>query len=279
MIEDILISDITGTKLAEIQEATTKVSCSWSLDAVSQITLEVHDPDLKFFLNNYFMVRRSVFFKDEYFEIASVEIDKGEGAGAKVTIECRRGEIQKMKRDKTPAAYGGVSATEYAQIVANKFGLGFVGEKTSVKRSIVKATGSKEDESVWDVLRRLAGSAQFNVFESNRTLFFGSQEWLVNTYNWANLPFDYPSPSYSPYQILTVPNCRRSDDDVNQAEVKFILQRTATTMGLRPGMTVTLTGMGEFNRRYLLTEIAYDDDQPEPIGVACRTPVEKKPNK
>lgn len=278
MIEDIILSDFTASKMGEIHEAVTRASCSWSLDAVSQITLEVYDPSLKFFLNNYFMVRRAVFYKGEYYEIASVEVDQSEAVGAKVTIECRRGEIQKMKRDKTPSAYGGISATEYASIVAKKFELGFVGEKTAVKRSITKATGSKNDESVWDVLRRLAGSAQFNVFESNQTLFFASQEWLVNTHNWGSFNFEYPSPSSSPFQILRVPNCRRSDDDVNQAEVKFILQRSSTTMGLRPGMTVNLSGMGEFNRRYLISEVAYEEDRPEPIGISCRTPVEKKPN-
>lgn len=278
-LTDFVIQDLTTKEMANITPAITRLSCSWSLDAVSQLTVEVYDPKLTFFLGNYFMIRRSVSYKDEDFEIASVEVDQAEAQGAKVTIECRRAQIQKMKRDKKPAAYGGVTATEYASIVASKFNLGFVGEKTTKRRSIAKATGSKDDESVWDVLRRLAGTAQFSVFESNNTLFFGSQEWLVNTYNWGNFTFSYPFSETSPFQVMGVPNCRRSDDDVNEAQVSFILRRTQTSMGLRPGMTVNLSGMGEFNRKYLISEVTFEEGQPDPIGIACRTPVEKKPNK
>lgn len=247
------------------------------MDAVSQLTVELYDPQLKLFLNNYFMIRRSVYYKGDTFEIASVEVDQGEGAGASIRIECRREAIQKMKRDKQPAAYAGITSRDYAETVARAFGLGFVGENTTKRKSITKATGSDKDESVWDVLRRLANEAQFSLFESDSTLYFASQEWLMG--KWANLLFTYPSPSDSPYQLVTIPNCRRSDDNVNEAEIRFMLQRTETIKNLRPGMTVFLAGMGEFVGAYLITEVTYDDDSPEPIGIACRTPVKKKTDK
>lgn len=276
-IDDFVIEVLTTSQQASVKQALTEVSASWTMDAVTQITANLFDKELKMFYANYFMVRRLVRHQNLPFEIASVEVSQGDGNGGDITLECRRKEIQQMKRDKKPQAYGGVSATDYAAIVAGKFGLQFVGEPTATKRSITSTSSATNDESVWDVLARLAGEAQFQVFESDGTLFFASQEWLLG--KWGNLTFTYPFDVSSPFQVLEIPNCRRSDDDPREAEVRFLLRRSETTMALRAGMTVTLVGMGEFDQQYLISEVAYNLDNPEPIGVAVRTPVKKKPKK
>lgn len=274
-LSDFSIEVLTTNQLTSVKQAITKLDTSWTMDAVTQITASLFDPQLRMFRANYFMVRRLVRHQALPFEIAAIEIAQGEGNGGQITLECRRREVQQMKRDKTPEAYGGVSATDYAAIVAQKFGLRFVGEPTSTQRSITKTSSADNDESVWDVLTRLAGEAQFQLFESDGTLYFASQEWLLG--KWGNYTFTYPFDIASPFQVLEIPNCRRSDDDPREAEVRFLLRRTVTTMQLRAGMTITLKGMGEFDQQYLISEVAYSIGQPEPVGVAVRTPVKKKP--
>lgn len=281
-IENLGIYDDFGPlPVKDISPACTELSLSWTMDAVSQMQVSLIDPGLELFMGNLFQVRRRIKYGESEFEIASVEVDQGPGESANITLECRRRAIQRMKQDKTPEAYGGVTATDYAQIVADRFGLDFVGEPTSTKRTITKSSGPNTDESVWDILRKLAGEAQFSVFESDNTLYFASQEWLLG--RWANLPFVWPyNPTRlgaEPFQILSIPNCRRSDDDEMEAEVRFVVNRSVTTMALRPGMTVNLSGMGEFDQSYLIVEVAYPAEQPEPVGIACRTPVKKKPKK
>ena len=272
-ITELTIHDLTTQQMVSVTKFVTTVNMSWTMDAVSQMTVEISDPNLAMFKSNYFMVRRMIVLGLDSFEIATVEVSQGEGSAAKIRLECRRIQSQAMKRDKTPEAYSGVTATDYAQIVANRFGLGFVGEPTTTKRSITKSSGPTSSESVWTVLTRLASAAQFQVFESDNTLYFASMEWLLG--KWGNVVLTWPRDSTSAFYVLEIPTCRRSDDDPLQGEVRVLLRRSATTMALRPGMTVTLAGMGEFDQQYLISEVAYAVGVPDPIGIACRTPVKK----
>lgn len=265
---------IDGTDPTSVTKAVSSLAVSWTLDGVSEVSATIVDPGMKMFKANYFQVRREATYAGSTFEVASVEVKQGEGAAAEITLECRRRAIQRMKRDKSPNSIAGATATDYARNVASKFGLGFVGERTSVKQTIAKVTAGSAEESTWDVLARAAGEAQFVVFESDGTLYFASQEWLVG--KWGNLTFTYPSPESDGFQLLELPNCRQSDDDPNVADFKVLLQRENATQ-IRPGMTVTLSGMGQFDLRYLVTEVAYTEGYGDPVAVSGRTPEKIKP--
>jgi hypothetical protein len=422
MIADFVLRDLSASQQRQVAEAVTRISLSWTLDAVSQMTVELHDPGMKMFLANYFQVRREVVYKNVVFEIAVTEIKQSSGSGASIVLECRRKPIQQLKRNKKPDAIGGLTATDYANLAASSVGLKFVGEPTSVQRSIFQVQNARADESVFSVLQTLANEAQFSLFESDGTLYFASQEWLLD--KWANIPLRFPSavnpqsnnafvqstaqalsaaavgtivptsesrtndgrtvpvpvvkgnidlskrkavrlpsgeiatirslgfeddglevviptigprgedwtddqalnhyyrtgqhlgklqtsqeatiysiwlsesearriaapsvvssatanvaPAINPdaFQILEIPNCRRSDDSETEAEVRFVLRRNASTMALRAGMTVNVTGLGEFSRRYLISEVSYEEGQPDPVALSCRTPVKKIP--
>lgn len=266
--------EIAGTPNDEVVKAVTSLEASWTMDGVSQITVELTDPKMKMFLGNYFQVRREVTYAGSMFEVAATEIAQGEGASPKIIIECRRKAVQLLKRDKKPGSVSGATATDYARQAATNVGLGFVGEPTTVKQSITKVTTGGAEESTWDVLTRAAGEAQFVVFESDNTLYYASHEFLIG--KWANETFIYPSPRDAKFPLMQIPNCRRSDDDPFSADFRALVDRKNARQ-LRPGMTVTLQGMGEFDLRYLITEVTYKDGSGEPVSVSGRTPEKKKP--
>lgn len=274
---EISLSALTDAQNKTLQNRITQASISWTMDAVSELSFTVDDPNITMFKANWFQVRRDLDFGGSVFEIAAVQVGPGQGQGAKVEIQARLRAVQKMKRDKEPKAIQGVTATDFAALAAERYGLGFVGEATTTRRSIHKATGADSDESVWSVIQRLANESQFSSFEADGVLYFGSQEWLLG--KWGNLTMTYPSPSSSPYQILEFPSCRRSDDQPIDADGTLVLARSKTTVNLRPGMTITLSGMGEFDRDYLLSEVTYDLEEPDPIGVSFKTPVRKQPKR
>lgn len=269
-IEGLFFGDLSVMQAVNVSEAVTSLEVSYTMDAVSQLTIELEDLDLSLFRANTFQVRRDVRYGDDLFEIAAVEIGPGSGSGAKVTVEARRKQIQMMKRDKKPDAYGGISATDYARIVAERYRLAFVGEPTATKRTILQAQTDQEDESVWDVLQRLAGEAGFVVFEFGGILIFGSQQWLLNRFG-NNVAFEYGGPETNYYQVLELPTMRRSDDDPYAASGNVILDRKRAR-DLRPGVTATLINMGEFDGQYLITEVVWKDGEPDPVGVAIRKP-------
>ena len=224
------ITDLNDSQNETFSEYITSASVSWSMDGVSEVMLEIFDPRATMFRSNYFQVRRDLSIGDgdkNLFEIASVEVNQADGDGATIRLECRRKPVQRMKRDRDTASIKGITGTDYAALAAEKYGLNFVGESTKTKRAVQKATGADADERVWGVITRLAGESQFSAFESDGTLYFASQAWLLG--KWANVDFRYPSIETSSFQILQFPNCRRSGDaDSLDAEASFILQRSST---------------------------------------------------
>lgn len=254
----------------ELSRHVVSMQLSWTLDAVAQITFDVLDRNKQMLLGNYFQVRRGVNYAgDPEFEIATHEIHPSSGGDIQHRIEARRRALQLMKRDKDPEGFSGITGTDYARQVAERFGLHFVGEPTTTKRAIVQSTQAGTKESVWDVLARTASEAKFVVFEADKTLYFASEKWLLG--KWANIQMTYPSPVGDPYQILEVPTCRRSDNA--ESDIDFTLSLAWQNAAfIRPGMTVKLNGLGEFDVNYLVTEVSFEDGDGQPINISGRTP-------
>jgi len=269
MISDLVLTDVRYNVQSVITNAVEKMEMSWTMDSVSQMRLTLIDPDMKFLANDYFAARRTMTYGGAEFEVASIELSEGIGNVARMTVEARRSSIQKIKRDKNPTAYSGVTATDYARIIAARYEMNFVGEPTSEKGTITQANTDTAKESVWDVLTRIAGEAKFVVFEADNVLFFCSQEWLINKRE--VITASWPSTGDQTYKILTRPTCRTSEDDIYAAEIGLTMERTNAT-DLRPGMTLDLKGIPQFEQRYIITEVSYDEGSIDPVTVSARTP-------
>ena len=271
---EIIFGDLGVLAGSDITGAITKVDVSFTLDSVSQLSLEIWDQGGRLNDNNYFLIRRDIVYKGIFYEIASVEISQQGSESLRVKVEARNKACQLMKRDKGAESYGGISATDFAQIVADRYRLRFVGQPTSTKRVITKGSNDSSDTSVWDVLKSSASEAQFVVFEADNTLYFGSQEWLLG--RWGNIDLAPPGILGNPlFPLIEYPNCRKSDDDPFQAEFRALLRRE-NGVNLRAGMTVNLNFVNGFNGRYLITEVAYEENSPNPVSISCRTPEKPK---
>jgi peptidoglycan hydrolase-like protein with peptidoglycan-binding domain len=168
----------------DISELITGMSVSLSMNEVSQVTMTVSDPGLRYMDANYFQLRQKIKVAGEYFEIASLEVRQGQ-AGEEIVMECRLEGVQKLKRDKGKAVYSGGSATSFAAEKARTVGLSFFGENSTAKSSISRVRNDKADESSWDVMKRLAGDNQFLLFETDGRVFFCSQHFLLGKYSLA----------------------------------------------------------------------------------------------
>jgi len=278
--EIISIADLSSGQVGEIHQMTTELTVSFTMDLASEISFSVLDPDFRFMAGNYFQVRRDVLYRGKEFEISAIEVGTSSGGSPLITIDARSKQIQLMKRDKTPEGYRGISATDFAASVASRYNLKLFAEQTPTKQTIVKSRGSDSDESVWDVLKRLANEAQFVCFESDGTLFFCSHSFLMNKilipdggiFEWPTLNPD------AKFLLMDIPNMRRSDDDPLEADGSLILERT-NAINLRPGYTAELKGVPTFNGQYLITEVRFTEVSPEPIEVSIRTPEKPKPEK
>jgi len=357
--------------VANIKELVLSMEVSLSLDSVSQLKFDVSDHGLTLAKNNYWNIRRKVTFLGMEFEISSIEFGQGD-AGEVVTIEARNRASQILKRDKKPSVYKGGNATSYAAMYARAVGLKFFGENSSEKANISQSSNDKSNESVWDVLKRLAGENQFSMFEIDGRLFFASMQFLLGKFALVNptvvsgfistpvrwftdrpvplpeitRPINPPtlrgnetnetvrylqtvlkiranqhqvtvtgtydvttqnavkylkqvaglSPVDSTVDAVTwalierlsnqdikdlfftlypieMPRLRKSDDDVNAATLSMQLVSDVGDK-LRPGMTITITDIPEFENHYIVTEVRWNEGTPDAVAITARTLIE-----
>lgn len=296
-----------GTKSSTAQEITsvvTSLSVSHTMDMASSLQFTVHDKDLRMLKNNYFQLRREVYFRKEIFEIASIDVSSGESGDAQVAVECFPRAIQKMKRDKKPRNYGSTSSYDYVKKIAKEFNLYFVGQRTSKTQSIPQAKNEFTDESVWDVIKRLAEEAEFVCFvasipyevstQKEGVLFFISQKQLLRTWGptkqvgevrvngkiekrdmyYLNIEFPPPA-SEANFIVLELPSFRKSDNDWREAEGSALLWNDprGNAQMIRPGMTVRIKNYApDFNGYYIITSVEWSEDEPGPVKISFRTP-------
>jgi hypothetical protein len=202
-----------------------------------------------------------------------------------------------MKRDRKPGVIKGTSSS-FAENAARKYGLDFVGQKTTKTANITTASGDKQADSVWDVIKRIAGENKFVCFEADGTLYFGSQKWLLHKWGLEEytvqkwLPkkrinidearyhsyLTYPQTvdgltgvAYDTFKLLQLPTMHKSENDPHETDGSCIVERT-NGVRLRPGMTAYVGNVPFLNGNYLITSVDYEEMSPDPVSVQFRTP-------
>lgn len=282
------LGDLGTFQSRDITESIVDFNVSLSLSGSSQVGVAVIDPGFTYAKSNYFQIRRDIFYRNMWFEISAVETQRSGAVHPLYNLECRSKAVQLMKRDKKPEAYRGMRAYDFAYAVAKRFNLNFVGEQTTKKQSIVKGKSRNSDDSVWTVLQSLASEQKFICFESEGTLFFCSEQFLLGKWGDPNfsygqfyfIPFHYPEsddPAFASvkdkYVLLEQPQLRRSDDDIKAASGSMLVDRF-NGVNLRPGMTIYLGGIPDFESFYLITDVTFSEGTPEPVQVQFRVPVD-----
>jgi hypothetical protein len=260
----------------DIQDIISSCKVSYSVDGVSQVTIILDDPDLEYMSRGYFYTGQHVTFHGEVFEMASVEIGPG-NSRAQITVEARSFAMQKLKRDRKPIVVINKSPTQYAYEKAIDMGIQFFGQGTFDKDALTQVVNATSDESAWDVIKREAGQYQFWTFESAGQLFFTSQLYLLDKYTIGDgIDLHWPpDETKAEFLFSEMPKCRQSDDDWYGATMSAKIQKP-DGMRLRPGMTVKLHGIPEFSMSYLVSDVTWDEDTPEPVDVSFRTPERPK---
>lgn len=299
---------------AQIAQSITGINVDYSVDGASQITVEIVDEKLAMWNNGYFAVGNLVDFYDgtitEKYMVASHEISAGEGEYFQITLALRTEAIQRMKLDKKPQALKSTTAYDFAEKVAKKFGLEFLGQKpVGVKTTTIKVKTEKNKESVYDVLVRSAKDLQYLCFvmyaiQSDGTvpvptLFYGSPKWLLGRWGIEKteeftfakigggtekrslffIPLKYPNDDKLNFFLTQMPEMRRSMDSPKESEGSASLwvgdkyeENIGSAYNIRAGMTVVVYGIKGFEQTaYLITSVKYRYGEPEPLAISFAT--------
>jgi hypothetical protein len=237
----------------------------------------------------------------QLFEIADVSVSQGPGENPTISVTCYSRAIQQMKRDRKPGTVGG-SGTEFVKRAAKKYGLKFWGETTSKSKNISKASSGNKSESLWDVITKLAGDAKFVVYEVDGYLIFASEKFILKRWGtheapltaaqkkskdknqktknkyipltWKNKKLD-SSDLREDLQLMEIPSISISENNPWEASGTARIDRF-NGVRLRPGMTIKLGGMSDYDGYYLVSDVSFPDISPEPVTISFKKP-EKQP--
>lgn len=169
----------TSPDQTAIYDAITSFKVNYALTAGAEISVDFADYKGEMFLNNYFQIGTQYFYRDEPFQMASVEVSQGEGEYWNVNCKLRTWQQQQMKEDLHPEVLKSANGYDFAEKLAARYGLFFVGEEVKGKQQEIKVKTKNNKESSWDVLQRSAGDNQYYAFIAQQSLFFCSPLFLL----------------------------------------------------------------------------------------------------
>lgn len=303
-------------KSVDISQLVTNVSVNYTLSLATELSFDVIDPGLKMSRANYFILGRDIIYETQtfgqinsytgeikpvrqLFEIAKVSVSQGPGGSPQYSIQCYTKAIQQMKRDKKPGAIKG-NGTQFIRNAAAKYGLSFYGEETSKAKKITKASGSKQAESLWDVMSNLAADAKFVLFEVDGILVFASEKFLL--YKWGTdirkvdkkitdpktkkkkiikearrfIPLQFPNSGAGyvgkpgRFNLTERPSIEKSANDPYAAQGSCTVERANGTK-IRPGMTAYVGRVPNMSGYYIIESVSFNEMSPDPVSVSFRT--------
>lgn len=269
-ITGLVISELGTEKSQEVMESVSSAKMLYSANGSSQLDFTVQDPELIMNNNGYFMIRRLVKYDDNKWEIAAVNVNAENPDSVDVT--CRTEGIQKLKRDKGGKNFGKISPTSFAAQMAAKFGLEFYGEASAGKEAITRTQNERTDESSWDVLRRLAGDLEFELFEADGILYFASRKNLIANQPLTRLwwpPGNVPSGFKETMPVRNL-RLRRSDNDPLGGSLTTSVDRTNGTQ-LRPGMAISVGGIAFFENWFMIDRVEWSIGEKTDVKVGGAT--------
>lgn len=265
-----------------IYDAVTSFKVNYALTAGAEISVDFADYQGQMFLNNYFQIGTQYFYREEPFQMASVEVSQGEGEYWNVRCKLRTWQQQQMKEDLHPEVLKSANGYDFAKKLADKYGLEFIGEEVKGKQQEIKVKTKNNKESSWDVLQRSAGDNQYYAFIAQGSLFFCSPLFLLGQWGIDEVvgakkkliryvPLVYPTPeSETRFLLMGLPEMRSSFDSPKEAEGSAMLWRDNATQ-LRAGMTVFVKEMGIYDGAYIISSVDYAEGQPEPVSISFST--------
>jgi hypothetical protein len=253
---------------------------------VFDLVITLLDPGLYITEHAPFMFGADASWMDLPFEVAAVTVSQPSHV-EQIELTLRSAGVEAMRAAvgaaRGPVPRENVSASEWVQQEAARFGLGFVGKGTARRPMQVAANepqGGKA-ESSWDVAQRLAKEEGFWCFEVSGVVYFGPPTWLIDhgvevvvTWNRDDLS--------SPFNAARCPECRRTRDHPEAPG----FPRATLTMQLprprgervRPGMRVAFSGVFGFLGDYLVTDVEWNAAEPNTdVTVTAEEPKDPVP--
>lgn len=275
-----------GTKSIDVADHLLDSTISGGVSAVSEITLELEDPGWRLMTTGLIVVGSTVFdwhiFKTS---LAAIEMTGGNTGHGGMRLSFRSRWVRNLKKRQGPT--GGtqrnVSASTYVASECRAVGITpYVQPDSPVRKQISRdvpkagepVTAGAEYPSAWTTFQRLAREEGYIMFEYAGFLYFGTPQWCRDRrkeapkIKWIN-GTDAERP-------LSPPTARRSEDSEIPVEMSLELPRERWPE-FRPGWAIEVTGMPNFDGKYIVNSMSYDMSRMKPLMLEVGTAVNPVP--
>ena len=282
---------VRGSKLsAQVQEAVTSATLSWSTTEVTQLSLTLADPGFELWRDAVFAKGSKIIFRqaglpDLTLRVAALNLDGGPAGTGGFQVQARSWGVHKLKQRRGPHMLRNVSPTEYVRSECRKAGLKFVGQPTAKRGQVSRDTAKKGQStqgsgrpSSWTTFQRLAQEVGFYCFEFSDTIYFGKPTWLINRTKASATQVALPLPGAPEAWVAgAMPAIALSEDAEVAVEVSGISLPLARYKDCRPGQALRLRGLPPFNDHYLTTAMTANLLGVGTLDLTAATPVNPKP--
>lgn len=270
--------------IRDATEAIVSIRRNYTMDAGSQISVMFYDEQSKMLKSGYFRNGTEYAWGGERWIVNAVDVRQGEGDGAEVSLELLERTFHLLKNNFNPQNFRAANGFSFAERIAKKYKLRFIGEKVKGKQQTIKVKAKDNRESVWSVLQRSASDNQYLCFIADNTLFFASPKYLIGRWGTKEIsyvpngktkeepfyyvPLVYPTPGDTKdFFLVGMPSMRRAIDSPKIAEGSVPIFGPSAR-NLRAGMTVMVYGMGAaFDESYLITSVDFEEYTAEPTEI------------
>lgn len=260
----------------KIRGAITRCDLDSSISQVTQLEMELTDPQWKILESGLFAPNQRVEIGSLKLEISAIQTGDNDGT-ENISLKCRPLAFRLLKDRQGARVLNNVSPSEFVAIECQAVGVPYVTQPTSRRSRIARdilENGQKPDiqnpPSSWTTFNRLAREVGFYMFESQGTIYFGKPSWLLDNAS-VEVLLNYQTGANDINRSLTTPACARTLDD--PAVTISAARIVAEIDDLQPGQRLVAAGIPTFNGRYLITDMsAALLDTPNIITFTASTP-------
>lgn len=281
---------VHGAKLqAEVADAVTAATLSWSTSEVTQLSLTVEDPGFKLWRSGLFEKGTAVLYREPdmgglNMRIAGTEVSAGSAGRGGFVLTIRSEGVWKLKQRRGALVMSGASPTDFVEAECKAVGLKCVAQPSAQRKHVARDVPKKGDDlqgaakpSSWTTFQRLATELGYYVFEFGDTVYFGKPTWLIDL-DKEPVQVALPLPGAPEvWMARQIPTITQSEDAEVPVDVSGILLERSRFKECRPGGALRLRGLPPFNMKLLLQSMSLPLLGTDPLEVSAQTPVNPTP--
>lgn len=263
----------SGTVTGTVFEAIRAIELSYSVSEASQLTLTVaDDPDLTLLRSGFLAVGTVIGNAGapaRYWTVVRSGL-AGTVSAPLISVTAQPHQIVTLRGIRGAQTWLKTSPSQFAQNAAAAYGCYiFIVEPTPVRAAITRVQDANTNESMWDLMVRLADETGCLMFIDGNTFYFGRPTWLAERMPW----FTVDRAALGDW-LVEAPSFSETELDSTAAATCGLTVQRSRIGSFAMGRVVSTTGWGRFDRAWMITGVNVALDDVTPPTVTLTAPVD-----